>query len=88
MSETTNMTIRLDKEIKEQAETLFNALGLNMTTAVNIFIRQSVRQGKIPFEISLTPNQETQQAIDDVKNNRNLSLTFNNVKELMEDLNA
>ena len=51
MSETINVTIRLDKEIKEQAEIMFHDLGMNLSTAFNIFARQSLRQGKIPFEI-------------------------------------
>jgi DNA-damage-inducible protein J len=51
MAETINVTIRLDRDIKEQAENLFNDLGMNLSTAINIFTRQSLKQGKIPFEI-------------------------------------
>ena len=51
MAETVNVTIRLDREIKEQAEILFNDLGMNLSTAINIFTRQALRQGRIPFEI-------------------------------------
>jgi DNA-damage-inducible protein J len=51
MSETINVTIRLDREVKEQAERMFYDLGMNLSTAFNIFARQSLRQGKIPFEI-------------------------------------
>ena len=51
MAETINVTIRLDREIKEQAESLFHDLGMNLSTAFNIFARQSLRQGRIPFEI-------------------------------------
>jgi len=46
-----NVTIRLDREVKEDAEILFKELGMNFSTAVNIFARQSLRQGRIPFEI-------------------------------------
>ena len=53
MAETTNLNIRIDKELKEQAEAFFNELGLNMSSAFNIFVRQSLRQGKIPFELSI-----------------------------------
>ena len=53
MPETTNLNIRIDKELKEQAECFFRELGLNMSSAFSIFVRQSLRQGKIPFEISL-----------------------------------
>ena len=48
----TNINIRIDEDIKKQAENLFAEMGLNMTTAFNIFIRQSLRQGCIPFLIS------------------------------------
>jgi len=53
MAETTNLNIMIDKELKEQAEIFFSELGLNMSSAFNIFVRQSLRQGKIPFELSL-----------------------------------
>ncbi|WP_019532889.1 type II toxin-antitoxin system RelB/DinJ family antitoxin [Paenibacillus ginsengihumi] len=48
----TNINIRMDEDLKKEAEALFSELGLNMTTAVNIFVRQSLRQGGIPFEIT------------------------------------
>jgi len=53
MAGTTNVNIRIDKELKEKAEVFFNELGLNMSSAFNIFVRQSLRQGKIPFELSI-----------------------------------
>ena len=53
MAGTTNLNIRIDKDLKEQAEIFFSELGLNMSSAFNIFVRQSLRQGKIPFEISI-----------------------------------
>jgi DNA-damage-inducible protein J len=51
MAQTINVTIRLDRDVKENAEKLFNDLGMNLSTAFNIFARQSLRQGRIPFEI-------------------------------------
>ena len=54
-SDTINLSIRMERDLKEKAERLFSELGMNMTTALNIFVRQSVRQGKIPFEISNEP---------------------------------
>ena len=52
MSETINVTVCLDKEVKESAERMFDDFGMNLPTAFNIFIRQSLRQGRIPFEIN------------------------------------
>ena len=55
-----NVSFRIDSDLKAQADALFAQLGMNMTTAFNIFLRQSVREGCIPFEITLnTPNAET-----------------------------
>jgi len=51
MANTINVTVRLERDIKEQAEKMFNDFGMNLSTAFNIFARQSLRQGKIPFEI-------------------------------------
>jgi len=47
------VNIRIEDSLKEKADYLFDELGLNMTTAVNIFVRQAVRQGCIPFDITI-----------------------------------
>ncbi len=61
---TTNISIRMDTELKAQAEALFGELGMNLTTAFNIFVRQAIREGGIPFEIKLDrPNKETAAAM-------------------------
>jgi DNA-damage-inducible protein J len=49
---TTSINVRMDESVKREADKLFAELGLNMTTAINVFVRQTVRQHKIPFEIS------------------------------------
>lgn len=60
MAGSTNVSIRMDTDLKMQADALFGELGMNMSTAFNIFVRQAVREGRIPFEISLNqPNRET-----------------------------
>jgi DNA-damage-inducible protein J len=57
---TTNISIRMDAELKAQADALFAELGMNISTAFNIFVRQSLREGRIPFDITLNlPNKET-----------------------------
>ena len=57
---TTNISIRMDTELKTEADALFAELGMNLSTAFNIFVRQSLREGRIPFDISLNkPNKET-----------------------------
>ena len=57
---TSNVSFRIDSDLKQQADKLFSQLGLNMTTAFNIFLRQAIREGSIPFTITInTPNAET-----------------------------
>ena len=64
MSTQTNLNIRTDAEVKSAAEHIFEALGLTMSTAVNIFLRQAIRQGGLPFEVKLDiPNETTAAAI-------------------------
>ena len=57
MAETTNLNIRIDRDLKDEADQMFNALGMNLTTAITVFVRQSVRQKKIPFEIALNTDE-------------------------------
>ena len=52
---TTSITIRMDENLKKKAESLFEDMGLNMTTAFTIFTKAVVHQGKIPFEIAADP---------------------------------
>ena len=63
---TTNLNIRIEKAIKDQAENIFNELGINMTTAVNMFLRTAIREHGIPFELKLdVPNDSTVAAIEE-----------------------
>ena len=65
---TTNLNIRTDKAIKDQAEIIFNELGLNMTTAINIFLKAVIRDQGIPFELKLkVPNDTTVASIEEGK---------------------
>ena len=66
MSSTTNICVRIDTELKAQAETLFSDLGMNLSTAITVFIRQAVRENRIPFEITRDkPTRETAAAMRD-----------------------
>ena len=56
----TNFSVRMDSDIKKQCEILYGELGMNLTTAINVFLRQSLRVGGFPFEVRLDqPNKET-----------------------------
>lgn len=89
---TTNMSIRMDAELKKQAETMLSDMGLNMTTAMNMFLRQVVRQGKIPFEIATDiPNAETlaaMQEMDDMLTGKIPAKKYASTKELFEELDS
>ena len=78
MAQTINVTIRLDRDVKDNAEILFNDLGMNLSTAFNIFARQALRQGRIPFEIydpfySPSNQGELRRRMADVEAGKNLS---------------
>ncbi|MDD3270692.1 MAG: type II toxin-antitoxin system RelB/DinJ family antitoxin [Syntrophomonadaceae bacterium] len=79
MAKTINVTIRLDRDVKENAEKLFNDFGMNLSTAFNIFARQALRQGKIPFEIydpfySEKNQAELSRRIADIEAGKNASV--------------
>ena len=60
MATTTNFSVRMDSDIKKQCETLYGELDINLTTAINVFLRQSLRGGGFPFDIRIEqPNKET-----------------------------
>ena len=84
----TSMSIRLDSEVKEQAQQVFNHLGMDMTTAINIFLRQAIQYQGLPFDVRLDENQKLLQVVMDVDQNRNMSQSFESVSDLMKDLRA
>lgn len=91
MATTTNLNIRTEKAIKDAAEQIFNELGINMTTAVNMFLRQTIRSNGIPFELKLnTPNAVTMAAIEEgrkIANDVNVK-GYNDMEELKKALES
>ncbi len=64
MAETINFSLRVDSNIKKQCESLYGELGLSLSTAINVFLRQSLRTGGFPFSVRLDrPNKETEAAL-------------------------
>ncbi len=86
---TTNLNIRTNKEIKDRVDRICSELGLNMTTAVNLFLRAMIRENGIPFELKLDePNEITISAIEE---GRKIALDknvkgYNDIKDLREAL--
>ena len=90
INETTNISVRMDSHLKHEAEELFADLGINMTTALTMFLRQAVRTQGIPFAISRLPNAETIAAMKEAEligRDPNVK-GYNNLNELFEDLKA
>ena len=88
VSKTTNISIRMDSQLKKEADTLFSELGMNISTAFNIFVRQSLREGGLPFEVSLSPTEKTLQACVEAKAiTEDQSIQgYTDVNELMTEL--
>jgi DNA-damage-inducible protein J len=90
MAETTNVSIRMDVGLKKQAEELFSDLGMNMTVAMTMFLRQAVRSQGIPFEISRVPNAATIAAMEEAERiayDPNVK-AYDNLDELFKDLKS
>ena len=90
MNTTTNVSIRMDVDLKKQAEELFSDLGLNMTVAMTMFLRQAVRSQGIPFEVTRVPNAETVAAMmeaDRIAHDPNVK-GYTNLDELFKDLKS
>jgi len=87
---TTNLNIRIDADLKKQAEDIFNELGLNMSTALTAFLRQTVRSDGIPFDMKLdTLNTETLAAIKEVermKKDPSIGKEYTDVDQMMKEL--
>lgn len=87
MAKTDTLHIRVEPSVKQKAEKTLNDLGLSITEAVNVFLNQVILNDGIPFEIRKPKlNKETIQALEDTKNGKNLSKTFDTVEEMFEEL--
>ena len=81
---------RVDTETKLEAESLFDSLGLDITTAIRLFLRQSINQQRIPFDIvppKYNFSEETLAAIDEARRiSKDPSIkSYTSAKELFED---
>lgn len=85
----TSMTIRMNSDVKQQAQQIFNDLGMDMTTAINVFLRQAISHRGFPFDVTLnTPNAVTLAAMDAAENDEDMYGPFDSVASMMEALNA
>ena len=64
MTNTTHFTVCIDSDIKKQCEAMYGELGIDLNTAINVFLHQSLRVGGYPFDVRLNnPNNETIEAM-------------------------
>lgn len=86
---TTNITMRIDEELKSQLQELVSNLGMDMTTFFTISAKQAVREQRIPFNISMNvPNAETMEAMAEVlemKKNPSIEKSYTDVDEMMKE---
>lgn len=87
---TTNINVRVDSELKQSAEALFTDLGLNMSTAITMFLRAAVSHDGIPFEVKrMVPNAETRAALaeyDEMKKNPSSYKRYGSFSSLMDEV--
>ena len=89
--DTTTVTIHIDSDLKERADMLFEELGMDFSTAVNVFIRQSLRENRIPFMIALNhPIEDTIAAMIEAKMlaHNQSTKSYTNIEDLLADLEA
>lgn len=86
----TTINVRVDENVKKQANELFEELGLDMSTALNLFLRQAINYGGIPFEIR-KPNAATLAALEEaeqIKKGKLKAKKYDDLNELFADLEA
>jgi len=83
-----NLTIRIDEDLKKDAETLFNRIGLNMSSAINVFFRQAVGAQAIPFELKAYDDYYTGENLSSLKRSMAQSERGETITFTMDELIA
>lgn len=90
MSKTANINVRIEPEVKANAELLFSNFGITITDAINIFLHQSLMVGGLPFEVKQPRyNALTEQAMQearDIASGKIAAKSYSSVSEMMEDI--
>lgn len=91
ISNTTNMTIRIDKDLKKSVDSLFKNLGTNTNSAINMFLRQCVREQGLVFTPTMAPTPSKEllsslQEIEDYKNGKVKLESYEDIKALRKAL--
>lgn len=87
-----NTNISIDSNLKKEAIQLFSEFGLDLSSAITLFLQQSVREQRIPFEIKkLTPNEETLKSFlefEDMKKDKERYKRYSSLSEILEKLDS
>ena len=92
ISDTINMSFRVNKNLKTQADKLFKSLGMNTSVALNMFLTQSVREQALPFKPNMAtsePSTELKaalQELDDIEKGKIKVKGYHNVNTFIEDM--
>lgn len=91
-SNTTNLNVRVDSTLKKESDMLFKDLGLNMSTAINMFLTQCVKTSSIPFNISEPkPSRQLKRALKEaerITKHPERYKSYDNIDDLFRDLDS
>lgn len=91
-SDTTNLNVRVDSTLKKESDMLFKDLGLNMSTAINMFLTQCVKTSSIPFNISEPkPSRQLKRALKEaerIAKHPERYKSYDNIDDLFKDLDS
>jgi len=86
---TTAINVNVPTDVKEEATSLFNSLGLNMSTAINMFLKRAIYERGIPFEVKLQPSKEFSEALkelDYMESHPEEYKVYHDVDKMFEDI--
>lgn len=87
MMDKSSITVNVDAQTKKNTEKIFQDLGFNMTTGINMFLKAVERYQGIPFELELnSPNQTSLDALREVRENLDNLKTYNNFDEIIDEI--
>lgn len=86
---TSVINVNVPTDVKDEANSLFNSLGLNMSTAINMFLKKAIYERGIPFEVKQKPSKDFYEAIHElsyIEEHPEKYKAYHNVDELFEDI--
>ena len=86
---TTSINVNVPTDVKEEATKLFNSLGLNMSTAINIFLKKAIFERGIPFDVKQQPSREFVEAIEELnymESHPEEYKKYNDVEKMFEEI--